>query len=251
MSATISATPFPQIPSTRLGMLTPSSNSVLEPTLMRMASSMPDVSLHFGRFRVTEISLVDHALGQFDDAPILAAADLLADARVASICWNGTSAGWLGFERDRTLCAAIEARTGIPATSSVLALDALLRRVDVRRFGLVTPYLDEVQRRIIGTFAQEGYECVAERHAGERVNFAFAALTPETIAGSIRSVALGRPDAIVVFCTNMWGAVLAHNLETELGIPVLDTVATGLWGGLLAAGTKPSQPRGWGQLFSM
>ena len=251
MSATANANLFPPIPSTRLGMLTPSSNSVLEPTLMRMTASLPDVSLHFGRFRVTEISLGDHALGQFDDAPILAAADLLADARVASLCWNGTSAGWLGFDRDRALCAALEARTGIPATSSVLALDALFRRAGVRRFGLVTPYLGEVQDRIIGTFAAAGYECVAERHAGEHVNFAFAAITPEAITDSIRSVARSRPDAIVVFCTNMWGAVLANALEEELDLPIFDTVATGLWGGLVAAGTTPTRPSGWGRLFSM
>ena len=41
---------------------------------------------------------------------MLKAADLLADAKVQSICWNGTS-GWLGFEKDSALIAEIEART--------------------------------------------------------------------------------------------------------------------------------------------
>ncbi len=55
---------------TLLGMLTPSSNTVLEPMTSDMLSGLPDVTAHFGRFSVTEISLTDKALGQFDNQPI-------------------------------------------------------------------------------------------------------------------------------------------------------------------------------------
>src|SRR5258706_11936641 len=79
-----------------LGMLTPSSNTVLEPLTSAMVAQLPEVSAHFARFRVTEISLASQALGQFDVATILEAARLLADARVDVIAWNGTSSGWLG-----------------------------------------------------------------------------------------------------------------------------------------------------------
>ncbi|HBO78304.1 MAG TPA: Asp/Glu/hydantoin racemase, partial [Cupriavidus sp.] len=84
----------------RLGMLTPSSNTALEPITSAMVSGLPNVSAHFSRFTVTEISLRDQALGQFDLEKILAAARLLADARVDVIAWNGTSSGWLGFDKD-------------------------------------------------------------------------------------------------------------------------------------------------------
>src|SRR3954467_6594624 len=82
---------------TLLGMLTPSSNTALEPLTNAMVADLPGVSAHFSRFPVTEISLRDQALGQFDDSKILEAARLLADARVKVIGWNGTSSGWLGF----------------------------------------------------------------------------------------------------------------------------------------------------------
>jgi maleate isomerase len=241
---------FPPTPTVRLGMLTPSSNTVLEPVITRMAAALPDVSLHFARFRVTEISLEARALGQFDMEPMLTAADLLADARVSNICWNGTSAGWLGFDRDRALCQAIAQRTGIHATSSVLALDQLFRRAGIRRFGLITPYTDDVQARTVATFSAEGYECVAERHTGERVNFAFAEIPPAKIAARIREVAEAQPEAIVVFCTNMWGGPLAASMEAELGIPILDTVATALWGALEGAGASAARVKGWGRLFA-
>lgn len=238
------------IPTIRLGMLTPSSNTVLEPVLAHMCSAVRQVSVHYSRFPVTEISLREAALGQFDNEPMLRAAELLADANVHNICWNGTSAGWLGFERDRELCEQIEQRTGVRATTSVLALADLMRLRSIRRFALVTPYVDDVQARIVETFGREGFECVAESHARRHVNFSFASITPAQIAERIREVASSRPEAIVVFCTNMWGAEVAAELEAELSIPVLDTVATALWGGIRDAGGDPAIIRNYGELFN-
>jgi len=233
-----------------LGMLTPSSNTILEPVTASMLAGLPEVTAHFGRFRVTEISLSQSALNQFDTAPLLAAAQLLADARVDVIAWNGTSAGWLGFDQDRALCAAIERETGIGATSSVLALAEIFRLTGITRYGLVTPYLDDIQDRTIATFAREGFTCVGERHLRDRGNFSFSEVTAEQIAAMCRAVARERPQAITIFCTNLRGAPLAAALERELGIPIYDTVATAVWSSLRRAGVDPARVTGWGRLFA-
>jgi maleate isomerase len=232
-----------------LGMLTPSSNTVLEPVCAAMLRGLPDISAHFARFGVTEIALSGAALDQFESAPMVEAAALLADARVQALCWNGTSASWLGLARDRALCAAITARTGIPATSSVLALEDIFRRSRVARFGLVTPYLGEVQARIVANFQQEGFACAAERHLGISDNFAFSEVAPETLAALIREVAAARPQAIAVLCTNLRAAGIVERLEREIGIPIHDSVATALWSSLRLAGVEPSRVAGWGRLF--
>jgi maleate isomerase len=232
-----------------VGMLTPSSNTILEPVTAAMLAGVPAVTAHFARFRVTEISLGDRALGQFDNAPILEAARLLADARVTSIAWNGTSGGWLGLDRDRDLCAEIKRETGVPATSSVLALVDILRKTGVTRYGLVTPYVDEIQAKILQNFKGEGFACAGERHVGDKGNFSFSEVSGETIAGMVRAVAKEKPQAIIVFCTNMAGAPLVEVLERETGIPIYDTVATALWDSLRLAGSDPVQVKGWGRLF--
>ena len=59
-----------------LGMLTPSSNTVLEPITTAMVAGLPEVSAHFSRFKVTEIALSNQALAQFDNTEILRAAEL-------------------------------------------------------------------------------------------------------------------------------------------------------------------------------
>jgi maleate cis-trans isomerase len=97
----------------RLGMLTPSSNTVLEPITTAMLAGVSGVTAHFSRFKVTEIALSQYALGQFDHGEVLRAAELLAHAKVDVIAWNGTSASWLGFDYDERLCEHIIETTDI------------------------------------------------------------------------------------------------------------------------------------------
>ena len=211
---------------------------------------MPGVSAHVSRFPVTEIGLSQAALGQFETGRMLAAAELLADARVASIVWNGTSAAWLGFAADEALSEAILARTAIPASTAVLAFRDLFRSRGIRRVGLVTPYTADVQARILRNWGEAGFDCAAERHLGLSENFAFAEVAGETIAGMVRAVAAEGAEAAAIVCTNLAGAELAAVLERETGIPVYDSVSVALWQGLRLAGCDPAPLAGWGSLFA-
>ena len=234
----------------RLGMLTPSSNTALEPITCAMLAGIGDVSAHFSRFKVTEIALSDAALRQFDASEILRAAELLAHAKVDVIAWNGTSASWLGFDRDETLCEQISAATGIKACTTVLAYRDLLRHIGAERIGLVTPYRQDVQDRIIANWNSEGLHCFAERHLSLQDNFSFAEVREAEVARLIEQVIREGCDAAVVLCTNMRGAGAAERLERGYGVPVLDSIAVTLWACLRAAGCDPSRIHGWGSLFT-
>lgn len=234
----------------RLGMLTPSSNTALEPITNAMLAGIADVSAHFSRFKVTEIALSESALRQFDDSEILRAAELLADAKVDVIAWNGTSASWLGFERDERLCERITASTGIQARTTVLAYRDLFRRLKIARIGLVTPYRKDVQDKIIAVWGSEGLQCVAERHLSLQDNFSFAEVSEAEVARLIEEVVREGCDAVAVVCTNMRGAGPAEVLEARLGVPVFDSIAVTLWACLIATGTDPSRIQGWGRLFT-
>src|SRR6185295_19363309 len=153
---------------------------------------------HFSRFKVTEIALSGPALAQFDDSEILRAAELLAHAKVNVIAWNGTSSGWLGFERDVRLCERIRQATGIPACTAMLALNEILKITGAKRVGFVTPYLDDVQARINANYARAGYEIAAERHLGIQDNFSFSEITADQMRAMTRDVAGAKPDAIAV-----------------------------------------------------
>src|SRR5918995_3819555 len=232
-----------------LGMLTPSSNTMLEPVTSAVVAGMPEVSAHFSRFKVTEISLSDRALQQFDPTAILDAARLLADARVQVIAWSGTSAAWLGFQSDERLCRSITEATGIPATTSILALNEILARNGVERFGLITPYLDQIQAKILENYAVLGLRCVAEHHLNDPGNFSFSGIGSETIAAMVRDVARANPQAIAIVCTNLRAAPLVEALERETGILILDSISVVVWKSLRLAGAEPRRVQGWGRLF--
>jgi maleate isomerase len=236
---------------TFLGMLTPSSNTVLEPTTTAMLAGLPEVSAHFSRFKVTEIALGADALAQFDDGEILRAAELLAHAKVNVIAWNGTSSSWLGFDRDWRLCQRIEAATGIAACTAVLAINELFERSGAKRIGLVTPYVDDVQARILANYQSAGYAIADERHLGLHNNYSFCNVSADQICTMIREIAASRPHAIAVVCTNMRGAPVAAALEGELAIPIYDSVSATVWKSLRIAGADPARVRGWGSMFSL
>jgi maleate isomerase len=235
----------------RLGILTPSSNTALEPLTFQIISSIPNVSVHFSRFPVTGISLSPKGLAQFDHSTIIQAAELLAHAEVDMIGWSGTAAGWMGFESDERLCEAITKATGIPATTSVLALNKALDIFKVKKLGLVTPYLDDVQERIVKNYNAIGMEVTTEteRHLRVVKNTDVALIGEDVLETLVGQVVEGGAEAVSTFCTNLIAAHKVELWEAKYGVPVLDTVTTVTWDMLKQCGVDTKAIKGWGRIF--
>lgn len=220
---------------------------MVERVTLAMTRDIPEVSPHFARFGFAGPS--DTVVDDYHWPSMLGAAQLLADAHVELICWNGSKGGELGFDRDRLLCRRITEAHGVPAVTSVLALDALLRGAGIDRIGFVTPFRQEVNDKIVRGWTDQGYHAVAALGAGLTDNFSYSTMTPETLTAMARQVAESKPDAILFYCTNLPGAGLCAAMEEELGIPVLDSVAAGVWGSLSALGLGSNLPGKWGRLL--
>ncbi|PVH87239.1 putative Asp/Glu racemase [Cadophora sp. DSE1049] len=240
----------------RLGVLVPSSNTALEPLTTAIVNSINTqpghhITVHFSRFAVTTISLTPSALGQFELPPILAAADLLAHAQVDVIGWSGTAAGWLGFDKDVTLCEEIEKKTGIKATTSVLALNRALEIWNVKSLGLVTPYLDDVQAAIVMNYGAIDIEIGdgMERHLRVQKNNDIAAIGEDILDDLVDEVVAGKAEAVTTFCTNLIAAQRVEFWEKKHGVPVFDTVTTVVWDMLRQCGIDSSGVEGWGMIF--
>jgi maleate isomerase len=267
----------------RLGVIVPSSNTAVEPLTSAIISSINDhnpdldISVHYSRFRVTTIDVSPDANAQFLLEPMLTAAHLLADAAVHVIGWSGTSSGWLGFDKDEILCHAIQDATGIPATTSILALNSLLPLVSVlgngkstatanananananspspKKLGLVTPYVKPVNDAIRKNYASIGIHITddRDRYLGMTKNTDFGNVTDTELDEMVSHVARhGGADVVAIYCTNLRGARRASVWEKEHDIVVLDSVATTVWGMLRTVGVQPSCVEGWGSIFSI
>jgi maleate isomerase len=231
-------------------MITPSSNTVVEPLTAAMTAPLaPVVTIHYTRIRVTSISLDHDSIAQFDPDPMLHAAELLADASMDVIAWNGTSGAWRGTADDEVLCKLITSRTATPATTGTLAhLDAL-RSMGVRRFALAAPYTEQVCGAIVATYAACGFECCAVACLGITHNAAFADVSAASIRELVQRADSPNADAIVIICTNLGSGWLVDELEAELAKPVLDSGVVTVWKALRMAGVD--QPLvGWGRLLA-
>jgi maleate isomerase len=228
----------------KIGMLTPSSNTVLEPVTYELLLDVPGagISAHFSRFTVREISLTARSDSQFEQESMLKAASLLAD---------GTSASWLGLEQDRRLCASIEAAFGIAATTSVFAITEAFQALKISSIGLVTPYTLDVNAKITSNFRTLGISCPADYGCGISVNKEFAGVPAQRIVQMLEQAASqAAVEAVAVVCTNFHAASFVKDIEMKYGIPVIDSVSATVWHSLrkLGIGTEPLAHR-WGKLF--
>ena len=133
--------------------------------------------------------------------------------------------------------------------TSTLAIDRVFREDKVTRFALCCPYVESYRDRIVAAFAREGYECSAALTAGLRDNYSFSQMALDAVAGMLREVAKSKPQAIVTFCTNFPAAPIVAEMEVELGVPIYDTVAMGVWGVLAMLGLDTRAARAWGRVF--
>lgn len=235
----------------KIGMLTPSSNTALEPICSRMLYGVPEVTCHYSRFEVTKISLEQDSLSQFNMEPMLRAAELLAHAEVDVIAWNGTSGGWIGFDVDRKLCEEITKRTGIPATTSMLSQIRAFKEHDIKTVHLVTPYIPEINRLIAEQYKNYcGIETVNISGLNITHNRSFSLVTQERIEDQIKEVTVSFADALSVVCTNFPPVAKVTYYEEKYKVPMYDTINVLIWECLKMVDVDPAKVKGWGEMFS-
>jgi maleate isomerase len=234
----------------KIGHITPSSNTVLEPLTSLMSREFDDrVSHHFTRLKVEAISLEQRHTEQFAPEAMLAAAGLLSDAAVDAIVWNGTSGAWNGVDADREICALISERTGVPSSTSTLAQLEVMARSGLERCGLAVPYTDDVTARIAEVYGSAGVQIVAVANAGVSGNREMAHVSEDKLRMLLREADSPDADCILLICTGVAGAQLVADAEEELGKPIFDSIAVTLWKALAMVGIEP-RLHGWGRLLA-
>lgn len=233
----------------KVGHITPSSNAALEPLTALMNAPLTDrVSHHFSRLKVQRMTLEADSASQFDMAPMLAAAQLLADAPMDALVWNGTAASWLGLDHDRALCRRITEETGIVASTSTLAFHDVFRAQGFTRIGLAVPYVEDLTQRIEKVYADEGYPVVSRAYLGKSVNVEVGNTPLDAVRQVLRDADSPEAQCIAVVCTNFPATSLVEEMEQELGKPIIDSIAVTFWKGCVLAGIEPRIP-GWGALL--
>lgn len=113
---------------------------------------------------------------------------------------------------------------------------------------LFTPYTEDVNQKIICSYAENGITTVDDRALGLSDNESFARVATDEMRPGSLELAASDPDALVFLCTNLYGANIAAEIEERTDVPVLDSVAVTLWHSLKLAKAPLLDPK-WGRLL--
>ena len=205
--------------SRRVGLLVPSSNTVMEPDLWRALP--PGATLHTARMYLEDTT--PQGEHRMLDEHVLPAARDLATARPDLIVFGCTSAGALrGNGYDDELCRRISDLSGVPTVSVIASVRRAIAASGARRVGVVTPYVDALNQRIKESVEADGVEVAGIAGLGISDNFEIAAVPVEEIldfAGrTLRGLAI---DLAFLSCTNFPAVGVLPELKRRLGLPVI------------------------------
>lgn len=227
-------------PKARIGVIFPTTNRMIEPQFVHYAPA--ELGVHFARARIT---------GKWE-APIAKlipeiarAASTLADSKPDLIVFNCTATSMKeGAAGEAAILDAIRKETGIDAISTAGAVNEALCAIGLRRFVLVTPYVQSTNDHEIDYFRDQGFEVVRDVALGLVGGDQFITVSPERWI----EVALANdsPDADGFFlsCANTTQIEAVEAIERATGKPAVNSNQAVLWASLerLRDVLKPSGP---------
>jgi maleate isomerase len=221
----------------RWGVILPSSNTTMELELPAMSWDL-DVSIHFDR---VYLESVDEVSLQRMKNDLEQASRNLATAGTDALLLGCTSAGFVGSpDQARLLADRINGATGLPASTTALAVVDALSFLGVKEIFLVTPYTQEITDIEAGFLAAHGFKIAGSACLG---------ITDNLEIGRYNETALNRfierhylpCEALFVSCTNLRSAFLVQSLESFLGVPVITSNTASVRTLMALTETPPSE----------
>ena len=210
-------------PARRLGLMIPSSNTMMEVDFVTGAG--PGTSVHTARMFM-EDTTPEGENRMLDEFALPAARDV-GTARPHVVVFGCTSAGALrGNGYDTQLCHQISELTGVPTVSTIGSVREAIEAAGAARIGVITPYVDELNEKIKASIEADGVTVARIAGLGMTENFEIARVTGEAIVDFAMHAlgdlaASGTIDLVFASCTN-FGAMAARAVIAErLGVPVV------------------------------
>ena len=205
----------------RIGLIVPSSNTVMEPDFYHNLPA--GYSLHTARMFLEDVTAEAEAR-MLDEFTLPAARDL-ATVKPDVVVFGCTSAGALrGNQYEEVLIDSISKVSGAPTVSVNRSVRETLKNQQASRLVVITPYLAELNERILASLEQDGFTVLNIQGLGIRENTRIAQVpAAEIIALAQRAVQPLNPDALFVSCTNFPAVSILPELRRLFDFPVVSS----------------------------
>lgn len=189
-----------------------------------------------------------------EQAIVLAPA--LAEAGVDLIVYACAESSFLGGSHDsRMVAEEIQAATGLPCVTAMGAMVSALRRLDIQRLSLVTPYTPprtQVMQEVLLSHGFQTVGCVQRdfnEELGDRREWYQVNRQPSSAAYQMaREADHPSADGILITATHFQTLEMLQRLEEEVGKPVVSSNQAIMWAALRKLGITDSIP-GLGRLL--
>ena len=217
----------------KFGVVAPSTNTSVQPEFDAMR--VPGVTNHFGR-----IYIPDNPIGSdadfnklMDDirAELMNAVDRVMTCRPDYLVM-GMSAEtfWDGLDGSIKLRERVEARAGVKLAMGSDACQAALRQYgDIKRIGVITPYMPVGDKNVIKFFEDCGFKVAALKGLKCKSPVLIAHVSEKELRDAIIEVNTPDVQAIVQVGTNLAMARLAGIAEFWLDKPVIAINTATYW----------------------
>jgi maleate isomerase len=235
----------------RIGVVVPSTNTIVEPELYAM--SPPGVTVHTGRIHIAAPDIHDDAGQQrvFDqtnaslEQAIMQTVSCEPDHLIiamAGVAFEGGLAGTQAF------AARWEPIAGMPISIATGALERALTALGVRRVATFSPNAPIMAVNLHRYLREAGFEPIRDtRIPGCTDTLSIANVKPEQIEQALREVDGPEVEALVQIGTNLPMVHFVEQAERRHGKPVLAINAVLFWDALRRLGIE-DRLNGFGSL---
>ena len=160
-------------------------------------------------------------------------------------CTSGTiAAGYETIEK-KVKAAKPNAKLTTPSTAVIKAL----KKFNVNKLSIFTPYCKKLNDEIINFFSKKGFEITSNVYLDIAADYEIGKVDEEFLFNVLSKIDMKDADALFVSCTALPVLQLIDKLEKKLNKPVLSSNQALIWDTLENIGQNVSI-NGFGKLFS-
>lgn len=212
----------------RIGLIIPSSNTVMEPEFNKMAPE--GVSIHAARMHFREVT--PESLIKMEKYAEQAIKDL-ADAEVDVIIYGCTSGSLIkGKGYDIELGRKIKEISGIPGVTTSTAVIEALKFFKMDKISVATPYPEDVNRKEKEFLEGNKIKVLKIKGLGFLRNIDNGRQDPSVAYRLARKVYLPEADGVFISCTNFRTIEIIEPLERDFKKPVITSNQASFWAAL-------------------
>jgi len=175
--------------------------------------------------------------------------NILPDENIDCIvygCTSGTIA--IGYDtiEKKVKEAKPKAKVTTPSTASIKAL----KRLDIKKIAIFTPYIKKLNDEILDYFSRQGFDVITNTYLDIAADYDIGKVDQNFLFEILSKIEVKNIDALFISCTALPVLNIIDKLEKKLGKPVITSNQALIWDTLESIGMNENIP-GFGKLFNL